>query len=148
MREIKYRGWFIKSKIMAQITDLFWQENKLIYVRGHYKYGSICQGSIGGHSEYVDLEKELTLLQFTDLHDRNKKEIYGDDIIKYFDKNGNFLNLHVLLKHGCWIAEFKSKDYICGECESNSGFWFLYQIAEKSEIIGNIHENPEQLEEK
>ncbi len=66
--------------------------------------------------------------QFTGLLDKNKKKIFEGDIIKLpFYESGQ----EVIFENG----------YFCLE-ESGD---FLFEINEKSKIIGNIFENPELL---
>ena|SRR3990167_7654644 len=65
----------------------------------------------------------LTWMQSTGLLDKNGKEIYEGDVIKW----GEELGLRVEIK---W--------------NENSQGWTPY-INNESEIIGNIHENPELL---
>lgn len=84
-----------------------------------------------------------TVGEFTGLLDKNGKEIYEGDIVKWVlrERFGDLKTKRV--------SEIKWNDGLCGfspivydnECED--GF-YSYRVT-KLEVIGNIHENPELL---
>ena len=85
----------------------------------------------------------IVVLQFTGLQDKNGKDIYEGDILKYnFPYDGR-------LKHISPVtyletqASFGIKDIYRNEIP-------LYRITANNyfEVVGNIYENPELLEEK
>jgi uncharacterized phage protein (TIGR01671 family) len=84
--------------------------------------------------DFIDqFEKgELIIEPYTGLKDKNSKEIYKGDIIDFFGEK-----YPVIYRAGGFWAEYSKtqKDHL-----------FLYAI--DSEVIGNIHENPELLETK
>jgi len=115
MREIKFRAWHDERKIMFPHwsiwkTDLF-----------HYEEAA-C----------------LHLMQFTGLKDRNGKEIYEGDIVKYSE---HYFGDHK--ENECIeVVEWDEKEasYPCKL--TSTGFadgpnW--------CEVMGNIYENPELL---
>ncbi|MGQ2227173.1 YopX family protein [Fructobacillus fructosus] len=122
MREIKFRAWhkpFKSTKFGSK-----------------YIYGTKA-------FDFWDMSPEdYTLEQFTGLHDKNGREIYDGDIVK----------LHVVIL---------SPDYNVGVIEYSPEFGycinFRKSIAPQEywagndkytiEVIGNIHENPELLED-
>jgi uncharacterized phage protein (TIGR01671 family) len=101
----------------------------------------------GKHESYLKpYELENSLDRFTGLHDKNGKEIFEGDIVRFQD------SLHERIQTG--VATF------CVDDESKSSGWWLKELSRDSdwtlhfgntdwlEVIGNIYENKELLEEK
>lgn len=85
--------------------------------------------------EHVDF-KNIELMQYTGLNDKNNEEIYEGDIVKFL--NGIFEVI--------WCNEkasfiLKNKDY-------KNFLNFIYENNNGMEIVGNIYENPELLGEQ
>lgn len=77
--------------------------------------------------------------QFTRLLDKNSKEIYEGDLLRYVnDPTGRFL-WQVVFRDGCFM-----RSIIVGY----STVKVLKDDPHKFEVIGNIYENPELLEAK
>ena len=125
-RDIKFRAWDKKSKKMRQVVEIVWNTGlylepndntvKLIWVKG---YDCIEEKDI-----MMKREKGFELMQYTGLHDKNGNEIYEGDILNYDDE--------------LWIVEYQDGAF--------KGFWDnivedLYELADISEIVGNIYEN-------
>ncbi|GAO99851.1 YopX family protein [Fructobacillus ficulneus] len=130
MREIKFRAWNIEFEKYIGSAE---------YVIDPYN-GEV--GELSGY-EILAVDHNAVLEQFTGLHDKNGKGIYEGDIVK----------LHVVIlspddKIG--IVEYIPK---YGYCINFAGkvarqeYWAANDN-HTIEVIGNIHENPEQLEEK
>ena len=115
MREIKFRAWDKKGQI----------------------------GMIDNPKLDVVLEnKRYVVIQFTGLKDKNGKEIYEGDVLRFLftdlevDKiDENYIKARVVFEEG----RFFMKD----NCDSK-----YYFDEENCEVIGNIYKNPELLEEK
>jgi len=118
MRDIKFRAWDVKRE---HYFDILWfdfenKEDGLPWVHSGSKFIT-----------------DVILEQFTGLHDKNGKEVYEGDIVRF----------------KCWGHEYIDK------VEYHK--WGYYPIAPSKpevslsadgeiEIIGNIHENNELLE--
>jgi len=113
MRELKFRAWDKERKQF----NTFELDNDAGFYNIFYR---------AEKSKYA--KKDSDWMQYTNLKDKNGKEIYEGDIIKEIDHN---LTIE-------WI---------------NNGFWCkggdgsnIMPSEECREIIGNIYENPELLE--
>lgn len=135
-REIKFRLWSKIGKKFIETDnpdlDFVINNNGYLYSIENF-YGEI----------YILPQMDIEVLQFTGLQDRNGKEIYEGDILKY-----NFL-YDGRLKHTSPVtyletqASFGLKDIYGNEIP-------LYRITANNyfEVVGNIYENPELLEGK
>lgn len=117
MRQIKFRAWDKKDKLWLTGWHI---------------------GQEGVASEYGN----KVVMQFTGLHDRNEKEIYEGDVVKYKYDSLNecvteikYENTTGLYRLGCEVSEKSAINHILGLSES-------YHTVE---IIGNIYENPDLL---
>lgn len=105
MREIKFRAWDFKNKEI--IEDAM---------------------TLNGTLFYKD-NPNFVLLQFTGLKDKNGKEIFEGDIVKFKVIGGERKEV-IIFEDGCFLA----------------GSFYLNR--KDVEIIGNIYENPELLERR
>lgn len=137
MREIKFRGKRVDN------NEWIYGYYIEVIIRGVLRYFIIPHNiPCEKYTVFADLQKEVnpeTVGQFTGLHDKNGKEIYEGDVLyeKYEDKAeesgyGEISNL-VAFKNGCfgWIGE------ITGD------FFAFDEYLIDNEVIGNIHDNPE-----
>lgn len=121
-REIKFRAWNNANNEWLNKEDA---ECLTIYLDGRYE---IDMG-------WVKVFPDLIIEQYTGLKDKNGKEIYEGDILQIDD---HILGDFVVVWHNFGWKIKRSVGY-----ESLS-----VHKSEDCTVIGNIHENPELLEDK
>lgn len=137
MREIKFRGKTLSDKWVCGDLVHFTNTESVdvsVIITGHqataesddFDY-ALCYA----RNEFKIVIPD-TVGQFTGLHDKNGKEIYEGDIVR-FDNHLQGVS-KVLYDSGQYTVE--SKNYSTA---------LTYRIAIHAVIIGNIHDNPELL---
>lgn len=136
-REIKFRGY------VEKIDDIGID----VPHEGHFVYGNLVHGNnfdciagglIEANEEYASIEWWQTIQQgateqYTGLKDKKGKEIYEGDIVQF----------PILGKPHREIVAWSDMDsaFIIG-------MMYLSRFQPKMEVLGNVHANPELLEEK
>lgn len=121
MRPIKFRIW--NGKFLHYLSDLSYLSEWLVSNIEHYD------------SYKFD--------QFTGLHDKHGKEIYEGEILDTGHENIYFVEYKL---DRFWLSKYVGIDY--SHEGSSDGYYriCLASYSKASEIIGNIHSNPELLE--
>lgn len=123
MREIKFRAWHNEEKIMGEVLGIDILHKEIFFSNEDVD----CYE----HTDFKDIE----LMQYTGLKDKNNKEIYEGDI--------------VTLHNSKYKVIFNTKEarFVLRDDEFESEIPFTNNNNERMEIIGNIYENPELLGE-
>jgi uncharacterized phage protein (TIGR01671 family) len=129
MREIKFRAGSKGLRCMSEVLELDFQHNAIRCIPGHLPKNKMS---------------DCILMQYTGLKDKNGKEIYEGDIVKFRTENiylFGYVDWHYL---GHFVLSVKVSEQLSND------IWFdrvnhLSDGHNGMEIIGNIHENPELL---
>lgn len=132
MRDIKFRAWHKRRLVMFDVQDI-----------------QICIGTIHGTSKDDEdsclrgfAGKNIEIMQYTGLKDKNGTEIFEDDFVRLVDKDDY---LYEVL--GGDTVYRVTEIYFSWAIENKAGFSLFSDTTGKFEVIGNIHENPELLED-
>lgn len=138
-REIKFRAWGMKRQFMFMVHTIIWKLGKILHIKGV----ASVHGEVGGHADYIDINKDLILMQYTGLKDKNSKEIYEGDIISVKSRWGDFIG-EVHFRQGSFYHT--CIEIFDGKKASHRPSKFVSSAVEYDcEVIGNIYENPELL---
>lgn len=127
MREIKFRVWDSKEKSMIEWDDIKASNSIFIWINANNR------------------GTEHPLMQYTGLHDKNGKEIYEGDIVKakiYKPKEP----VVGLVRYLTYTTHFTAGFCLVSKYSSPTEYIWSLKSGIETEVIGNIHENPELLE--
>jgi uncharacterized phage protein (TIGR01671 family) len=132
-RVIKFRAWDKNN-------------NKIVYPDG-----GVCTESNGA---LVDWFEDEDLMQFTNILDKNNRDIYEKDIVEFYQCK-NAAGEVWLSKHGgvCRFrgvygfenGAFTIQDSVCISDEIPCSYQEVEQKYGGVEVVGNVYENPELL---
>ena len=134
MRKLKFRAWLKEEKKMVNVETMDFTDKSIQYLeKNEFINAYLLRRMI-----FDDIE----LMQYTGLKDKNGKEIYEGDIIKYKFPYDTRLKHISPVKFLETEASFGIKDRYGNEIP-------LYTISANNyfEVIGNIYENKNLLEE-
>jgi hypothetical protein len=119
MRELKFRAWDNLRKE--------WLKKKVYHFNPHFNEEGIGEFRLPQHPQ------GFTIQQYTGLKDKNGKEIYEGDILKWYEGENNLSE--VIFQNGSFMVR-----------GINWGaFWYISDYYDVYTCFGNIFENPELL---
>ena len=147
-REILFRGKRTDNGEWVEGDLLHYESGEMAICKGFSKYGYEATEIIGRYKVLPE-----TVGQYTGLTDKNGKRIFEGDILRGFEYpfcsniNGEFNYFAEVVwfddSSAFGIYTFKNpKSNVRGISEGNTDY-LEYFNADKWEVIGNIHDNPE-----
>lgn len=133
MRDIKFRAWVKEDKELCEVYTLS-------------KYRVFVISDIPEDETMAEIPLHgVELMQYTGLKDKNGVEIYEGDIITA--DNGN--SFRIVFFEGAFIVFFEGAFRVARLGERIKIVIPLDVVARNKDckVVGNIHENPELLEE-
>lgn len=135
MHEIKFRAWDNLEKRIRKVVSLHWQGDKLVSAR------------LEGDNEPTPIEGRLAIEKFISLKDENNKNIYAEDIVEVKHSDWTEPTIHVVK----WCGDEKYPAFNL-KPELDEAVNSIALVAQSDffsvKVVGNIHENPELLEEE
>lgn len=141
----KFRSWDTTNKEMFKDTFSITESGQVVVVE---------QEDVMCPPDYVFVDN-LVIMQSTGLKDKNGKEIFEGDVLE-------IQGIRMIVKFGSYkyLETSKNNGYTLGILHDGLGFYvecinvadpdsispFEPETLKKSQIIGNIYENPELLE--
>lgn len=126
MREIKFRVWVPKLKRMGKVSEI------------NFMTGTLVVATNPIFSEIFRL-RQVRLMRYTGLDDVNGNPIYEGDIVKSKYKYAQPKISQIIIEDG--------NSYIAGEDLATGNEMLVSDHVDEIEVIGNVHTNPELLEE-
>ncbi|WP_294729221.1 YopX family protein [uncultured Fusobacterium sp.] len=123
MREIKFRAWLKEEKIMGEVLGIDILHKEIYFSNENIN----CY-------EYTEF-KDIELMQYTGLKDKNEKEIYEGDIVIHHSKMYKI------------IFNTEEARFVLRDDEFEMNIPFTNNNNKRMEIIGNIYESLELLGE-
>ena len=123
MREIKFRAWHKEKKIMGEVLGIDILHKEIFFSNEDVD----CYE----HTDFKDAE----LMQYTELKDKNNKEIYEGDIVIHHSKMYKI------------IFNAKEARFVLRNDEFELEIPFTNNNNKRIEVIGNIYENSELIKE-
>ncbi|PIM93103.1 hypothetical protein CI111_02925 [Fusobacterium animalis] len=145
MREIKFRVYLDKMYYQNEYVEYDTNLAGIDFLNKIVTFAGYTDGEEEDSFERYSFDennilykKDLKIMQYTGLKDKNNKEIYEGDILS----DGNDEKPYkVIFENGSFRAEFE------GDFEEYS-FDLIDVVAQGCEIVGNIYENSELLGEE
>lgn len=128
MREIKFRAYNRDWNMTLPVDEIKFENGEAVSVSVTIKASDYDHK--GEWADYI-VGDEITIEQFTGLKDKNGKEIYEGDILKY-EETGSFGVM-------TWLEKTAQFGFSNGWANPVYG----YTNVNEAVIIGNIFENPE-----
>lgn len=136
MHEIKVRAWYKPYKQMCQVESLRFDGNGV--------YTAVLIDEPFYDRKLVEAD-EIVIEQYTGLKDKNGTEIYHGDICSFTSKTGKHIGVVEWLDN---LAGFGLRMVKNNFRYTFSGLDTMGVNLDTLKVIGNIHENPELVEEK
>jgi len=153
-REIKFRGLTLDRKqwVYGQYFEIDSsvrpQDKRGYIIVDSVKDLKSISVNVGAYEQFCCYEViPKSVGRFTGFHDKNGKEIYFDsDVVEYTYEIDNDIEQSENIVVGTVILDLKHTNSLCVKTKGGGIYHFTAGELRNIEVIGNIHENPELIE--
>lgn len=146
MKECKFRAWDKELNIMCDVAVInFYYGNVVLLAKNEEQrklFQEMNKKALIECDDRLSVSiNEVVLMQYTDLKDKNGKQIYESDVVKLNTFKGVKKGT-VIFKNACFwvlVKEFNTVSNVLFPLHDNEGYT-------KFEVIGNIYETSKLLE--
>lgn len=138
LRQIKFRAWDKGHNVMRQIQKMSFKNGKMMPYKWNMWFGE---------------ETLSEPMQYTGLKDKNRKEIFEGDIIRFtweedscWGKQGTY-TAYIRFNRGTFEVVYIGKKYLIedGNQTGSDGLNYFMDWSEDVEVVGDIYTTPELL---
>ena len=146
MKKVKFRAWDEGSDRMIFQHDMNCVTGNKEYYFSLYEESVELLHYDEDYSAYVNCNAEL--MQYIGLKDKNEKEIYEGDIVKFIDEEVTYSDCGYDYDEFINTGRVIFNDKLMGWDITNRNMDLeeIWHYSEYIEVIGNIYENPELLD--
>lgn len=130
----KFRAWLKYDKEMKNVLAFDTRGHSFLGIEGPHV-------TVDGWCDNFEVGKQAVLMQSTGLKDKNGVEIFEGDIV--VNQYGNVGYVAYLQQEAGFVVVLKKSDYRLGHRNTGES----YDVTTNHEVIGDIHSNPELLEQ-
>lgn len=138
MREIKFRAWHKSDEVMLNVFAIDWHE-KYIAHDPVQRFVEMIEVYPRYEMEGASDLKEVKLMQYTGIKDKEGKEIYDGDILRIEYHDDEAPDVYVgdfEFSEGCYGMNVQAT-------HTHSKHFSPFNEQARPEVIGNIYENPD-----
>jgi len=140
MRQLKFRAWDTATKTMLITGFHFFGETTC--------FDLICQMVMENNPNKIECSlmrmNDVVVMQFTGLLDKNKKQIYEGDILRYVEKMCDLGDAQTLIAKVIYDQDVAAFGLGLND-ERGCWNYFTDRTISHFEVIGNEFENPKLL---